>query len=303
MGKQGPQPKRRTHLQDGISRECAWNYYEGGETCVPHHPVFLSFPPTPLADANDDEAYVADFLGVRQRASYYDNLDRHVRHMCPATRAAAVKARRHGQSAVLEWPLVDEEYFQHVDTLASVLEAWHAGAEDFGVVELGTSFLAPWAAKAVAAWRRLVPNGRCRVGLAEFVDADAAELRGALGRLGLAGCDARVWNVDVRQSGLPELLHDFGTIDYLDMDIDGPELEVVLKSRAFLRERVRRLHIGTHARHTHYALKEALLADGWELVWSFPSNAYVETRYGRVAFLDGVLGVVSAEAHWRRGAR
>eukprot|EP00927_Polykrikos_kofoidii_P072003 TRINITY_DN68177_c0_g1_i1.p1 TRINITY_DN68177_c0_g1~~TRINITY_DN68177_c0_g1_i1.p1 ORF type:complete len:574 (+),score=86.50 TRINITY_DN68177_c0_g1_i1:112-1833(+) len=290
-------------LEAGMRQRCALNFYEPAAAsagCVSHHPIFLAFHPSGLRD-DYEVGHVVDFLGVPQPADYFLELLEHFHRMCTTTRIAAARSYKARSAVAAPWPTVDEEYFQHVDMLMSVVDAWHAGSQSFTVVELGSSFFAPWASKAVAAWRRLVPGGACYAGLAEIEEDKLQTLRGGLERLGLASCETRLWSDDVKVVGLEAMLEGFPTaIDYLDMDIEGGELGVIRGARAFLQQRVRRIHIGTHSRIEHHDLERVLRDDGWEIIWSYPPRSYLETPFGPVAFLDGVLAALSPDERWRR---
>jgi len=287
--------------EGGLWRPCAINPFdEAGGACIPHHAAFLSFLPVGrLAEKASGEPMV-DFLGVHQHRGLYEDVRDIGYHLFPPTRVAAWKDFADGTVAETPLPFVDEEYFQHIDVLASALDTWQSGATSFTVAELGASRLGLWAARAVAAWLKLRPHGHCQAAFAEILPDQAEELRNSITQLGLGGCSSQVWTVDVQKVGLPELLGSLGnSIDHLDMDIEGAELPAVMEARAFLKERVRRIHIGTHSRHIHYSLEKALRQDGWHIIWSFPNHAFVQTPYGRVAFLNGVLAAVSRDGRWR----
>jgi len=264
--------------------------------CVAHHDVFHGFPPAGLS--HDYEAgFVTDFLGCRQRIEGDGRIST-TAAWNTATRIEALRGYLQGSTLPASWPFADEEYFEHVDVLSSAVETHHAGAEIFTVVELGSGRGAPWASRAVAAWRRLRPGGDCRVGLVEVQSSLVAELQASLGLFGLADCETHVWNVDISKTGLAELLVGFASVDYLDLDAQGHEFAAILSARVFLQERVRRVHVGTHTREIHYTLERALKEDGWEVVWSFPPLSFSQTLYGRIAFIDGVLAVVSKDERW-----
>eukprot|EP00928_Gymnodinium_smaydae_P035816 TRINITY_DN25137_c1_g2_i1.p1 TRINITY_DN25137_c1_g2~~TRINITY_DN25137_c1_g2_i1.p1 ORF type:complete len:498 (-),score=86.65 TRINITY_DN25137_c1_g2_i1:83-1576(-) len=280
-------------------RHCAVGPYDAFWECIPHHEALLRLPPAGIPNDYVNGFHV-DFLGCRQRpegdsGSAISNVFRWV----TATRGEALREFLAKSRSPAPLPFVDEEYFEYVDLLSSVLEAYDEGADVFTVVELGAGSGAPWASRAIAAWRRLRPEGRCRVGLIEASADLADKLRNDLELLGLAACETQVLTADVRSVSLAEILGPSfaasdARIDYLDIDVQGAELEVVGLARRFLRERVRRIHIGTHARDIHFALERDFELDGWKVQWSFPTLSFSPTPLGRVAFVDGVLTVVSS---------
>ncbi|HET6576426.1 MAG TPA: FkbM family methyltransferase, partial [Fimbriiglobus sp.] len=69
----------------------------------------------------------------------------------------------------------------------------------------------------------------------------------------------------VRAYSLPTLLAPFDRVDLVHIDIQGSEADVVLAGRAVLREKVRRVVIGTHGRAIEQALLAELSAQGWLL--------------------------------------
>lgn len=92
---------------------------------------------------------------------------------------------------------------------------------------------------------------------------------------------------------LATILSRYGPVDFLDMDIQGTELEIVQSAREAIYERCRRIYISTHSEKIHTGLLE-VLGDGFELVVSHPPHSTVETAEGTVKLLDGVQ-------HWKRG--
>ncbi|HUB48360.1 MAG TPA: FkbM family methyltransferase [Acetobacteraceae bacterium] len=87
---------------------------------------------------------------------------------------------------------------------------------------------------------------------------------------------------------LATALRDIPYVDLIDMDIQGAEADVVESSLPLLRERVRRLHIGTHGPEIEARLRVALRSIDFRPAWDFPWGRTVETPIGRVAFQDGV---------------
>merc|ERR1712060_700870 len=156
----------------------------------------------------------------------------------------------------------------------------------------GCGAMAPWAARAVAAWHRLRPGHACQVAL---IDSEADMLQALdLNRLGLAGCKSVVHHADVEQRSVSELLGELDpVIDFMNVDAQGAEVEVVSQSLPFLNSRVKRIHIATHGRDTHYKLERILEQAGWKIDWSFAPLSFSKTPWGYVPFFDGVLGAAA----------
>lgn len=89
---------------------------------------------------------------------------------------------------------------------------------------------------------------------------------------------------------LPELLEGRGTVDLIDMDVQGAEGVAVPQGIAALNAQVRRVHIGTHSRQIEDTLRACFAANGWINIWDFGCSSSADTPLGRMAFEDGVQG-------------
>jgi len=95
--------------------------------------------------------------------------------------------------------------------------------------------------------------------------------------------------IEVPQMTLSTILERYHQpVDLIDMDIQGEEAEVVAEALPLLTSKVRRMHIGTHARDIEDALKQMLGSLGWQLQYSYPCHSTCTTVYGEIAFVDGV---------------
>jgi hypothetical protein len=56
-----------------------------------------------------------------------------------------------------------------------------------------------------------------------------------------------------------------------------------------LRGKVRRVHIGTHGAQTHRMLQDLFVADGWEIIFSYPPEMAHKSELGNFLTNDGVL--------------
>ncbi len=77
-------------------------------------------------------------------------------------------------------------------------------------------------------------------------------------------------------------------VDLIDMDLQRAERDVIRNSMQTLNDKVRRVHIGTHAPEIEEELRAAFTASGWKCVWDFGCNRENPTPYGQVSFLDGI---------------
>jgi hypothetical protein len=79
-----------------------------------------------------------------------------------------------------------------------------------------------------------------------------------------------------------------GPVDFLTMDVQGEEYNLVSGGIAFLDANVKVMHIGTHSSHIEAMLKAFLATRGWKLKYEFPLNTFHNTPHGGVLFDDGI---------------
>jgi FkbM family methyltransferase len=77
-------------------------------------------------------------------------------------------------------------------------------------------------------------------------------------------------------------------VDLIDIDVQGAEYDTLGPAFDTLDWKVGMVHIGTHARTIERSLKRVFRAHGWLNAFSYPCHSEVNTRFGRVKFLDGV---------------
>jgi hypothetical protein len=94
---------------------------------------------------------------------------------------------------------------------------------------------------------------------------------------------------------LAELLAPFDRIDYIEADIQQSEIVVFPPFIELLRQKVHRIHIGTHGREVHAALHDLFAAQGWRVIFSFRPDDRHDTALGSFATGDGVLTVVNPD--------
>jgi FkbM family methyltransferase len=222
-------------------------------------------------------------------------------------------------------PLVNEEYFEWIDLVESVLEA----QDKYTMVELG----AGWGRWLVNSWSALKQLGKTSTKLLlvgveaepthfewmkeHFADNGLDIQQHRLLQAAVAATDgvanfiighADTWygqaivsGTSVRINNLPEAsvkevtavslataLEDIPFVDLIDMDIQGAEANVVEASRDLLDQRVKRVHIGTHSHDIEARLRIAFAGMGWRCVYDFPHRGDTITPFGIVSFGDGV---------------
>ena len=84
-------------------------------------------------------------------------------------------------------------------------------------------------------------------------------------------------------------------VDYVDMDIQGAELEVITHGMDILRQKVRRMHIGTHGAEIHDNLLKQFRESNWDVVVHIPPAGQYQCEWGSFSSFDGILSVVNKE--------
>lgn len=90
-----------------------------------------------------------------------------------------------------------------------------------------------------------------------------------------------------------ELAAGLDVIDFVDMDLQGAELELIEHAAQLFSRKVRRVHIGTHGSEIEDGLRRIFQSEGWAPQWDFPLQTRVETEFGPVFFNDGVQGWIN----------
>jgi FkbM family methyltransferase len=272
---------------------------------LPFHPVFTKIP---RWTGSVGPGMTANWLGTVTRSIYNNN------NSAPPGRVLTPYV-----------PTVDDEYFEWIDLLESVLEA----DDKFTMVELG----AGWGRWLVDAWRALKQVGQTDrefllVGVEaepthfawmkqHFADNGLDVRRHRLIQAAVAANDgvanfmighAEAWYGQAIVSGIgdqfnnwPEasvkkvatvslatVLKDIPLVDLIDMDIQGAEADVVEASRDLLDRRVKRVHIGTHGGDIEARLRTAFVGMGWRCHYDFAHGGKATTPFGVVSFGDGV---------------
>jgi FkbM family methyltransferase len=92
----------------------------------------------------------------------------------------------------------------------------------------------------------------------------------------------------VRAYRLSKILKKFSKVDFVDMDIQGVEGEVVRESISELNKKVKMIHIGTHNHEVEDYLFKTFVTHGWDCIWNFKNGRIQPTPYGEIQFSDGV---------------
>ena len=92
---------------------------------------------------------------------------------------------------------------------------------------------------------------------------------------------------------LQDILSPFDIVDYVESDIQQSEIFVFPPYMTLLKQKVRRVHIGTHGHHVHSTLLELFNKDGWDIVFNYEPNSTFTSPLGKFSTNDGVLTVVN----------
>jgi len=225
----------------------------------------------------------------------------------------------------VDYPPFDCEYFEWIDLLESIQSA----TDQFVMIELGAGF-GRWSARAVTASRKLrqleafvvaveaEPNHteymRCHFLINGLSKQQYVILEGAVSASGKT-VDFFVghsrdwygqfiaWAPDAKMEAFPEaetrkvpglklseVLQNAGSVDFIDMDVQGVEHEIICEAALQIDRNVKRIHIATHGEIQEQICREIFHKLGWKEGWNYPCGGTVSTPYGTMSFQDGVLG-------------
>ena len=100
-------------------------------------------------------------------------------------------------------------------------------------------------------------------------------------------------SINVPSVTLKELMADFQSVDFLDMDIEGQELPVIRSTIEDMNTKVKRVHIGTHSPEIEAELRDILSGHGWCSIRDYPISTTQNTPWGPVEFGNGVQSWVN----------
>jgi FkbM family methyltransferase len=102
---------------------------------------------------------------------------------------------------------------------------------------------------------------------------------------------ATVSNEEVRKVtavSLNRLLRPLSSVDLIDLDVQGAELDVLTAAREQLARKVKRVHIGTHSTEIEEGLRALFTHLGWKNLNDYSISSEPDTPYGKIKFGDGV---------------
>jgi FkbM family methyltransferase len=92
----------------------------------------------------------------------------------------------------------------------------------------------------------------------------------------------------VRSISLNSLLQPLRTVDLIDLDVQGAELNVLESAAEQVDGKVKRVHVGTHSAETESGLRQLFQGLGWEKVNDYACGSESDTPFGVIKFQDGV---------------
>jgi FkbM family methyltransferase len=101
-------------------------------------------------------------------------------------------------------------------------------------------------------------------------------------------CDSGWKVVEVEKRDSAKVIGDWGTVDLLDLDVQGEELKIITRGIRQINKKVKRIHIGTHGRDIEDGLRSLLTKNNWLCVRDYLCHQSNSTPYGEVSFVDGV---------------
>lgn len=258
----------------------------------PHLFVFNLFPPS-LGPVR--EGHVRSFLGVEEEREALSSL----------APGRFLFQGALGENTFMDWPVLDEEYFEW----AAVLEAaaiassrsWSDGARSgFAMAEIGSGLAATWGIRAAVAFHRLAPPTSPCLLLAvepDWASASQDSLRHALDiNIPSQRCRMVTEAAPMKGDLLPSLAEVLDRAmgrrsrwDLVDLDCQECELLVVREELPELASRALRLHLSTHSRAIHQEALGRLRAAGWAVE--------VEYAWNSAATVGGLGPFVSRDGH------
>jgi FkbM family methyltransferase len=94
--------------------------------------------------------------------------------------------------------------------------------------------------------------------------------------------------IEVPVITLSTVLEGLSTVDFVHVDLQGYELDVICTGIDVLKEQVRHVHIGTHSAEIEERLREVFRSHGWHPEFDYPGRGKRSSPYGDIEFDDGV---------------
>lgn len=268
------------------------------------HPCFYRFR---CWSGSAEPGFTVNFLGVKTREEYWDG-----------PRPERVRKQ-------VEYPTLNEEYFEWIDLLDAVISA----GPEFQMMELGAGY-GRWSVNGAAAAIQLGKTYRIlavepepqhfkwikdnieingldarrfelvkaavtdREGKTFFFTGQAAKWYGQAIpslkflplRRGLLSGEIKLARVDT--VSLPSLLVGRGVFDLIDIDIQGIELAILRTARNAIQSQVKKVHIGTHSSEVEQGLRQLFCQLGWKNMYDYSGETDIDTEFGKIKFEDGV---------------
>lgn len=252
---------------------------------------------------------IYDLLGIKQRAFYYT----------PWISSSHILA------TPIEYPAIDENYFEYIDVLEACFCNVQSKRESFTMFELGAGW-GRWIIVANTALKKLGYEGDER-----FVGIEADKAHYEFMKLHFHDngvqpsnhllLNKAIWKYDgdvlffrqdpfdnygqcvagelnsqvedgntftVKAVSLSNLLNRYDIVDLIHMDIQGAELEVISSSLELINKKVRCIHIGTHSKEIEDDLCKLFLSIGWKCTTLYRCASNNTTPFGEVHFVDGI---------------
>src|SRR5579862_2832483 len=92
----------------------------------------------------------------------------------------------------------------------------------------------------------------------------------------------------VRTVGLAKLLEPFERVDFVDLDVEHAEADVLEAAASAIDEKAARVHVGTHSTAIEQRLRELFQALKWEPRFDAPIGQTVQTEFRAIEFENGV---------------
>ena len=247
---------------------------------MPHHPVLSCFKPFSGEVPAD---YHFDFLGTRIRHQF----------------VTGFYQRPDARKVEYTTPIFDEEHFEWVDLLESVV----AAKGSYTMMELGAGF-GRWSVRAAFAveqyhnnlpYHLIAAEAEPLKSLTKDYDADDDfDEDGEYCRFPVRLHRKTGWrSICVPGVTLAGLLKGHDRVDLIDLDLEGQELPSIRSAIKKLNAKVKRLHIGTHGREIEAGIREVLSRNGWCPIADYPVFSTSETPWGPISFQDGVQSWVN----------
>lgn len=251
--------------------------HPGSSACYPHLPVYALFPPTLLSTSSPaatDGSLVREWLGNVRPWDWDCSPNTYREPYVAYSPMRLVDCLRGMPVAPSDLPVVDEEYFELADVLTAVAAAPVGGT--FTVVELGARY-APWAVRAMVAAKML---GRSRDVHAVILEPLLQHIRWSQDNFRLNGISESQYTIfrgfynnapprfhNASTYSLAQLLADVESVDLLDMDVQGAEMQIGREAdERALQTKVRRVHIEGHSIRRSQAVLTYLKRLGFVIV-------------------------------------